>query len=124
MPYVTYNDIEELIPAGLKGILSDAGTFAIYEAQAATIISGILGNDVPADADDAEDFTTTPAAWIITKLCAFAKLSNAGDQLWDSINANYKLALDMLKARPTTVVTSAYSFAGVGEFSNNIKTGG
>lgn len=95
MPFVTFSQVEMLLPASLRQPLRDADKFASCEQQAAITIRDIANVDIPADADDAPDWTLMPAAQLISYYAL--GLVTASNDLTDLCKRNYDTAIATCK---------------------------
>jgi hypothetical protein len=111
MGFVTYEGVKQLIPAIIRKKLDSVNVFEQYESAAAIIIRDETGVAVPASADDAPDWVTQPAAWIIAYLALSAIEGAMPEQLIQSVQNQYKEALRLLKqhleAAPRTAAAAA-----------------
>lgn len=112
MPFVTIVQITSLLPSSVVEHLNEDDNFTVIERQAAQIISDITGFAIPELVTSAPAWVTTPAAWIIIKLCN-PTISNASREYLEEVETNFKRALAMLEQHKTKPATNNNSLTGV-----------
>lgn len=119
MPFVSFADVEKLLPEGLRGVLRrEPSTFVQLESFAAIIVRDVTGRAIPSEVEEpktsATDWTVVPMAWII---------AHAGLPLWQPpelvqrvVEANYAKAMTVLsehrKASSTTALPEIKKITG------------
>jgi hypothetical protein len=99
MPFATSEQVSPLVNETIRKELDKEGAFERFESSAAIIIREKTGQPIPADADDAPDWTLQPTAWIISYLVAMSLRGNLPDGFLDAAKSAYSSAMDFLKTQ-------------------------
>lgn len=122
MPLVAYTDIAHLLPISLRPKLAPTGdepnaAFVAAEQSAAIIVRDKTGIEITDDTGDAPDWCLQPMAWLIAHI-AKDNFSSISPDVSESIQTNYKAAMQLLREYKNVGATSA------GRASTGTFTGG
>lgn len=116
MAFITYNDIENLIPEAIAKLIAEPTKFAYYENLTAKIIRDESGIAIPTSPATAPDWIILPAAHIITKI-ASNKIIGLKVETIQRIDDDYKNAIKTLRNHVNKGIDTPLTFARTGQIS-------
>ena len=113
MGFVTFDDIEQLIPEVISKQIADPDRFEYYEGLAAKIIRDEAGITIPVDEEAPPDWIIVPAAYIIVKLVS-TKTVGLKPETIERIDKDYKDAINSLRKHVSNGIATPFVFGRTG----------
>lgn len=109
MAFVVYDDIKNLIPAGLEAEFRKPDVFEYLETEAGKKVTEITAIASPADINDRPTWVIQPMAYIMTKL--LTPKMTLSENFIKMVYLNYKEAIDFLNTKRIKGAVSEISWS-------------